>query len=476
MNIFCGAGLIGRKSIHLWKECGLKADFFLDNNSELWETEIEGVCVKSFEEIALIPEDSIFYITCNSVDIIREQLLSLGIWEEKIKDCSDILIMFGYAMQQPEFKTQISTANSVVNNDSEEILFDLQNGLMLGGVESWSIQTSHRLRDLGWKTGFLLNGLPAEKAEKDAGSWSKENLVLVKYREEMSVCGRIVHLSNYLVETGCRNMIVNFVGHNLVAACLAKKNYPDKVKVIAVLHNDEDVYYAWYRVFEKYIDRFFFISQMIKDRMLKCGFPENKLEYLPWEIDCEEKLTHAYTISGEPLRIGYAGRIEVRQKRLDRMVAVVKKLKEMRIHFRLELAGSGSYEEELKKQIKEDNLENEMRLVGLLDPVDISGFWERQDIMVSCSDWEGHSISQGEAMANGVVPVVTDVSGVRDDVTDGENGFIVEVGSVEQVVEKIVYLYEHRELLPIMGEKAHQTILINNNAAKLERQWQDMLI
>ena len=475
MNFFCGAGLIGRESIRLWKECGLTADCFVDNNPELWGKEIEGVCVKSFEEIAVIPEDSNFYITCNSVDIIRAQLLSLGIREKQIKDCSKILIMFGYAMQQPEFKVQISVAGSAMNN-SGKILFDLQNGLVLGGVEGWSMQTSHKLKELGWETGFLLNGLSAENAEEDAGAWSKENLVLVKFREKMSVCGRIVHLSNYIVEAGYRNIIVNFIGHNLVAACLAKRNYPEKIKVIAVVHNDEDVYYAWYKVFEKYIDRFLFISGRIRERMLECGFPENKLEYLPWEIACEEKLTHAYTILGKPLRIGYAGRIEVRQKRLDRMIAIVKKLKEMRIHFRLELAGSGSYEEELKKQIKENNLENEMQLVGRLNSAEISEFWKKQDIMVSCSDWEGHSISQGEAMANGAVPIVSDVSGVRDDITDGENGFIVKVDSVEQFVEKIAYLYEHRELLPIMGGKAHQTILINNNGKKLEKLWQDLLV
>lgn len=476
MNIFCGAGMIGRKSIRLWKECGLKADGFADNNSELWGKEIEGVCVNSFEEIATLPDDTCFYITCESFDIMREQLLSLGIREKQIKDCSMIIKMFGYAISQPEFIAQPVTVNSVWKTDLKNVLFDLQNGLVLGGVETWSVQVARKLKGLGWQAGFLLNGLSAEKAEKDTASWSREDLILVKFRDNFSEYKKIACLSSRIVETGCKNIVVNFIGRNLAAACLAKRNYPDKIKVIAVVHNDEDAYYACYKLFEKYIDRVLFISERIRKRMLESGFKEDKLEYLPWEIACEEKMTRVYTVLEEPLRIGYAGRIEMRQKRLDRIIAIIKKLKEMRICFRFELAGSGSYEEELKQQIKEEGLESEIRLLGLIKPADINEFWKRQDIMVSCSDWEGHSISQGEAMANGAVPIVTDVSGAVDDITDGENGFIVEVGSVEQIVEKIAYLYEHRELLPVMGEKAHQTILRNNNSKKLEKLWQDLLI
>lgn len=477
MNIFCGAGTNGRKFISLWKECGLKVDCFVDNNSELWGKEIDGVYVKSYKEVTEFPKDSCFYITIkSSVDAVKEQLLSQGIREEQIKDCSRISKAVGCAIQQPEFNAKIATVSPIWENDSGRILFDLQGGLVLGGVESWSAQTARNLQKSGWETGFLLSGSSAKTTIKDRGDWSKENLVAVRFHDNMSEYERIACLSSQIAKSGCRNIIVNFIGYNLAAACLVKRNYPDKIRVIAIVHNDEDVYYECYKLFENYIDMFLFISQRIKNRMLESGFKEDKLEYLPWEIACEERLIHTYTAFGELLRIGYAGRIELCQKRLDRMISIAKLLKEMRIHFRLEIAGSGSYEEELQQQIKENGLEDEIQLVGRLNSADISEFWKRQDIMVSCSDWEGHSISQGEAMANGVVPIVTDVSGVRDDITDGENGFIVEVGSVEQIVEKIAYLYEHRELLPIMGEKAHQTILINNNGKKLERLWQNMLM
>lgn len=476
MNIFCGAGTNGRKYFSLWKECGLKVDCFVDNNPELWGREIEGVDVKSFDALEEFPMDSCFYITCqSSVDDLREQLLSLGIRNEQIKDCSIISKAVGCAMQQPGFKAQIAPVSPVCDN-SGRVLFDLQGGLVLGGVESWSAQTAGSLQEMGWEIGFLLSGSSVKTTQIDRSVWNKEDIVSVRFQDNMSEYRRLTYLTSKAAEAGCRNIVVNFIGYNLAAACLIKRSYPDKIRVIAIVHNDEDVYYECYKLFENSIDRFLFISEKIKKRMLQSGFQEDKLEYLPWEIACDKKLTHNYTVSGELLRIGYAGRIELHQKRMDRMISIAKLLKEKKIHFLLELAGSGSYEEEMKKQIKENSLEDEIQFVGCLNSADLSEFWKRQDIMVSCSDWEGHSISQGEAMANGVVPIVTDVSGARDDIRDGENGFIVEAGSAGQIVEKIVYLYNHRELLPVMGEKAHQVILTNNGGKKIKKLWQDMLM
>ena len=55
-----------------------------------------------------------------------------------------------------------------------------------------------------------------------------------------------------------------------------------------------------------------------------------------------------------------------------------------------------------------------------------------------------------EALANGAVPVVTATSGVREDITDGENGYIVQI--------QVAALEQHRDILMTMGEKAHDSI------------------
>ena len=78
--------------------------------------------------------------------------------------------------------------------------------------------------------------------------------------------------------------------------------------------------------------------------------------------------------------------------------------------------------------------------------------------MISCSEWEGHSISQSEAMAAGAVPVITDVSGARDDVTDGYNGFVVPVGDIDALADRICFLYHNRNEIEQLGKHAHEVI------------------
>ena len=40
-----------------------------------------------------------------------------------------------------------------------EVIFDLSMGLVLGGVETWSIQTSKQLKEIGYSTALLVNSI-----------------------------------------------------------------------------------------------------------------------------------------------------------------------------------------------------------------------------------------------------------------------------------------------------------------------------
>lgn len=82
-----------------------------------------------------------------------------------------------------------------------------------------------------------------------------------------------------------------------------------------------------------------------------------------------------------------------------------------------------------------------------MDRSNISTFWKNQDICVSTSGFEGRSHSIIEGMGNGAVPIVTATSGVRKDITDGVNGYIVSLGDYHTLAEQIEYLAQYRERL-----------------------------
>ncbi len=471
MKVLFGAGRIGIKVLSFWRECGLNVDYFADNNRVLAGKKVEGIEVIPVETLLKLPTDTEVFITCKDDEPIIEQLLKLGIDKKQIKKCNTLINILGQAMAQPALKLPMEVPKLASNSCKSRVVFDLSFGLVIGGVESWSIQSSERLEKMGWSTALLVNH--NQKAVQEV---SKGMVHLVELNEDMSDWDKLGCLLPFMLNTNCSNLVCNFTGYNFGAACLAKKCFPNNIRVIAVVHNDEEDYYQHYMLMEQYIDKCLIISEKIKSKLLEKGFPEEKMVYLPLVIPFDRKLRRIYSSEERALRIGYSGRIVIKQKRMDYLISVAKILKKRGIKFILELTGTGTFEEELKAEIEKSGLQEMVYCLGVIERSELKLFWQRQDIMISCSDFEGHSATQCEAMAAGAVPVITDVSGARDDVTDGENGFIVEVGAVDQIAEKICFLDAHRELLPVMGQKAYRTIKEKNSEAEIEKLWKSILI
>lgn len=69
---------------------------------------------------------------------------------------------------------------------------------------------------------------------------------------------------------------------------------------------------------------------------------------------------------------------------------------------------------------------------------------------------EGFGLTVSEAMWKGTPVIGGNVGGIRYQIDDGENGFLV--SSVEEAADRIVQLVRDGEMRRQMGEKAHQTV------------------
>jgi glycosyltransferase involved in cell wall biosynthesis len=85
-------------------------------------------------------------------------------------------------------------------------------------------------------------------------------------------------------------------------------------------------------------------------------------------------------------------------------------------------------------------------------------FYSKSLVWILASKSEGFSVPLLEAMACGAVPVATDCGGARDIVDDGETGFIVEIGNVDQIVDRVMLLLNDRTLRKRMRSKAQVTV------------------
>ena len=79
-------------------------------------------------------------------------------------------------------------------------------------------------------------------------------------------------------------------------------------------------------------------------------------------------------------------------------------------------------------------------------------------VWIMASKSEGFSVPTLEAMACGAVPVVTDCGGTRDIIVDGENGFLVEVGNVEQILDRVMLLLDDSVLRERMRARGEATV------------------
>jgi glycosyltransferase involved in cell wall biosynthesis len=80
------------------------------------------------------------------------------------------------------------------------------------------------------------------------------------------------------------------------------------------------------------------------------------------------------------------------------------------------------------------------------------------DVQLLVSGWEGQPISTLEAMASGVVPVVTDLPGLRELIRDGTSGFLLPVGDIQAFASVLATLAADRERLSRMARAARESV------------------
>ena len=81
-------------------------------------------------------------------------------------------------------------------------------------------------------------------------------------------------------------------------------------------------------------------------------------------------------------------------------------------------------------------------------------YYSQGSVFAICSVEEGLAMVQVQAMACGLPLIATTNTGAADLVTDGEQGFIIPIRSVNALKEKVLYMYEHAAERQRMGGAA----------------------
>jgi glycosyltransferase involved in cell wall biosynthesis len=264
-----------------------------------------------------------------------------------------------------------------------------------------------------------------------------------------------------------------------ILACLGSESFeqlrlaPPGCARIGVIQSHDPGPYAMARQYAAWIDAMIGVSAEVCSHLKTIPeFNSHLIESIPYGIPFTKNPQRSPPSPDAPLRIIYLGRMIEEQKRVSRLIEVVKLLAQRQVKARFTFAGSGPQLNDLKSSLQSfGNVE----FLGEVRYADVQPLLSQQDIFLLLSDFEGLPLSLLEAMGQGVVPVVSDLpSGIREAVTD-DTGVRVPIGDSHAAVEAIASLARDRQRLKAMSDAASISVRRNFGADRMAGKYLDLV-
>jgi len=155
-----------------------------------------------------------------------------------------------------------------------------------------------------------------------------------------------------------------------------------------------------------------------------------------------------------PFRVIYVGRLDPVHKRIFDLLKVVGYLIADGVDFHLHIIGGGVALEALKTQVGNMGANKYVSFEGVCSQQEVMEQLNHCHSFILPSAYEGFSIALSEAMAHGLVPIATCVSGSEDAIQDGVNGHLVEIGDTMTMASHLKMLSENADAWRSMSEHA----------------------
>ncbi len=196
---------------------------------------------------------------------------------------------------------------------------------------------------------------------------------------------------------------------------------------------------------------------IVHNRLLEERFPTAGLSlpvsYVPLGVDIAGFRSDAPPREG---RVLYAGRVRP-EKGVVVLVEAMKMVQEVVPGATLTVAGSGEDLDRVKELARRLNLEESVDFRGIVPRDELADLYSSAMVSVVPSTWEENFGMVGlEAMAGGTPVVASDLAGIREWLTDGENGLLVPPGDAAALASALITLLSNGELRKRMSQKARE--------------------
>ncbi len=268
----------------------------------------------------------------------------------------------------------------------------------------------------------------------------------------------------------------------VVISCLGPSSYeilryvPKSVTRLGMMQADSPDMYPVFARYAPFFDATVGVSRQIESN-LRSHPVLGRLPafYLPYGVPAAEALGRAVPERGTPLRILYLGRLVRQQKRVHLFPEVLRQLKAAEFPFHWTIAGDGPERAGLEKEMVSSPPDKVVEFVGAVGYRDVPRLLSSHDVFLLASDAEGLPLSLLEAMADGLVPVVSNLSSGVSEVVDRECGILVDPDHPTGYADGIIWLARNPAAFSGMSEKARQRVGAQFSVAAMTDRWLTVL-
>lgn len=207
-------------------------------------------------------------------------------------------------------------------------------------------------------------------------------------------------------------------------------------------------------------DRIIAISEWVKNDMLSQGIPESKISLILNGIDLNLFKLPSAENDGDEIKksefvIGSVGSL-TKRKGHQYLIEALPRILEKHPQARVVIIGEGPEESNLRKLMKQLNVEDKVTLKGFQK--EVFRLLREFDLYVHPSINEPFGIAILEAMAAQKCVVATTVEGIPEIVIDGETGFLIAPMNPFELSLVICCAIENSDETKMMGEKGRKRV------------------
>lgn len=323
-----------------------------------------------------------------------------------------------------------------------------------------------------WYVGTLSGDGPMSLAFSDAGA------VLVDYSSSSTTTCLRTDLQNLNIKIlhshSPRTTLSGWKAVSRIPAQIRPKHATTKHLLTGIKDRRWGLIYSLVDYLSLYLPNHLLpVSKTMQNKILRLPFmSSSRVTAIPNGIPCElygnnslrPKAREELGLSSSSYCFGYAGRLDP-VKRIDILLASFQSVLRKHPGTRLLILGDGQLKRDLQKMAEELGIDRSVIWAGFRR--DMPAMLSAMDAYLQPSANEGLSLSILEAMAAHRPVVATRVGAAEEVLVHRKTGLLVETGSIDQLIESMLFLMENPEAGFSLAQEAYDHVLANYSTRRM---------